>query len=176
MFWGYGTKPLLPKLSTLVDCCLGWVAQHLQAFCMSLPPIAITSSSSHHCCRIAVVQSPSSNCCRRCHQHRCRWQQRRRHHCCCCRRRHCHLSHRHCRRHCQRCFVAIALSSLLKWGGASFLGTYPTYSYVGYSARPLVVCENECLPGGTVGYPAQTGLTWRNHRLPSPTRINLEEP
>jgi hypothetical protein len=39
------------------------------------------------------------------------------------------------------------------------------------------------LPGGTVGYPAQpgfypaqTGLTWRNHRLPSPTSINLEEP
>jgi hypothetical protein len=32
------------------------------------------------------------------------------------------------------------------------------------------------LPGGTVGYPAQPGLTWRNPRLPSPTRINLEEP
>ncbi len=31
-------------------------------------------------------------------------------------------------------------------------------------------------PGGTVGYPAQPGLTWRNHKLPSPTRINLEEP
>ncbi len=61
------TKPLLPKLSTLVDCCLGWVAQHLQAFCMLLPPIAITSSSSHHCCRIAVVQSPSLNRCR--HRH-----------------------------------------------------------------------------------------------------------
>jgi hypothetical protein len=28
-------------------------------------------------------------------------------------------------------------------GGASFLGTYPTYSYVGYSARPLVVCGND---------------------------------
>ncbi len=28
------------------------------------------------------------------------------------------------------------------------------------------------LPGGTVGYPAQPGLTWRNRRLPSPTRIN----
>ena len=27
-------------------------------------------------------------------------------------------------------------------------------------------------PGGTVGYPAQPGLTWRNHRLPSQTRIN----
>ncbi len=26
------------------------------------------------------------------------------------------------------------------------------------------------------GYPAQPGLTWRNRRLPSPTRINLEEP
>ena len=31
-------------------------------------------------------------------------------------------------------------------------------------------------PGGTVGYPAQPGLTWRNRRSPSPTRINLEEP
>ncbi len=31
-------------------------------------------------------------------------------------------------------------------------------------------------PGWTVGYPAQPGLTWRNRRLPSPTRINLEEP
>ncbi len=29
------------------------------------------------------------------------------------------------------------------------------------------------LPGETVGYPAQPGLTWRNHRLPSPTRISL---
>ncbi len=28
-------------------------------------------------------------------------------------------------------------------------------------------------PGGTVGYPAQPGITWRNRRLPSPTRINL---
>ncbi len=35
--------------------------------------------------------------------------------------------------------------------------------------------ENSILPGGTVGYPAQPGSTWRNHRLPSPTRINLEE-
>ena len=26
------------------------------------------------------------------------------------------------------------------------------------------------------GYPAQPKLTWRNRRLPSPTRINLEEP
>ncbi len=31
-------------------------------------------------------------------------------------------------------------------------------------------------PGGTVGYPAQPGLTGRNRRLPSPTRINLKEP
>jgi hypothetical protein len=46
------TKPLLPKLSTLVDCCLGWVAQHLQVFCMLLPPIANTSLSSHCCCQI----------------------------------------------------------------------------------------------------------------------------
>jgi hypothetical protein len=26
------------------------------------------------------------------------------------------------------------------------------------------------------GYPAQPGLTWRDRRLPNPTRINLEEP
>jgi hypothetical protein len=65
--WRSWTKPLLPKLSTLVDCCLGWVAHHLQAFCMSLPPIAITSLSSHCCCQIVVVQSPFSNRCRRCH-------------------------------------------------------------------------------------------------------------
>ncbi len=31
------------------------------------------------------------------------------------------------------------------------------------------------LPGGTVGYPAQPGLIWRNRRLPIPTRINLAE-
>ncbi len=31
------------------------------------------------------------------------------------------------------------------------------------------------LPGGTVGYPAQPGLTLRIRRLPSPTRINLED-
>ncbi len=38
-------------------------------------------------------------------------------------------------------------------------------------------CELICfLPGGTVGFPAQPGSTWRNHRLPSPTRINLKEP
>ncbi len=61
------TKLLLPKLSALVDCCLGWVVQHLQAFCMWLPPIAITSSSSHRCCQIAVVQLPSLNCCHRRH-------------------------------------------------------------------------------------------------------------
>ncbi len=49
--------------------------------------------------------------------------------------------------------------------------------------------HSSTIPGGTVGYPAQPGLTWRNrrlpsptrltwrnHRLPSPTRINLEEP
>ncbi len=45
--------------------------------------------------------------------------------------------------------VNVASSTLLchrcrNGGGASFLGTYPTYSYVGYLARPLVVCGNEC--------------------------------
>ncbi len=139
--WRSWTKPLLPKLSTLVDCCLGRVAQHLQAFCMLLPPIAITSLSTHCCCRIAIVQLPSSNRCRRHHQHHLRRQQRR-HHCCHCIRRHCRLIHRHCCCHRRRCFVNVALSSLSKWGGASFLGTYPTYSFVGYLARPLVVCGN----------------------------------
>jgi hypothetical protein len=44
---------LLPKLSTLVDFCLGWVVQYLQAFCMSL---------AAHCHHIVVVPSLSSNC------------------------------------------------------------------------------------------------------------------
>ncbi len=44
-----------------------------------------------------------------------------------------------------------------------FLGCQPPYS-------------GPHKPGGTVCYPVQPGLTWRNRRLPSPTRINLEEP
>ncbi len=44
---------LLPKLSILVDCCLGWVAQHLQAFCMLL---------ATHCHHIVVVPLLLSNC------------------------------------------------------------------------------------------------------------------
>jgi hypothetical protein len=44
---------LLPKLSTLVDCCLGWVAQHLQAFCMLL---------GTHCHHIVVAPLLLSNC------------------------------------------------------------------------------------------------------------------
>ncbi len=139
--WRSWTKPLLPKLSTMVDCCLGWVAQHLQAFCMSLPPITITSSSSHHCCQIAVVQLPSLNFCHCRHRH-CLNQQRRRHHCYrCCRPRR-RLTHCHRCRHCRCWFVNVASSLLLKWGGASLLCTYPMYSYVGYLARPLVVCGN----------------------------------
>ncbi len=47
---------------------------------------------------------------------------------------------------------------------------------VGVNAMDMVVRLCFILPGGTVGYPAQPGLTWRNHRLSSPTRINLEEP
>jgi hypothetical protein len=39
-----------------------------------------------------------------------------------------------------------------------------------------VTQPNQDLPGGTIGYPAQPGLTWRKGRLLSPTRINLEEP
>ncbi len=44
---------LLPKLSTLVDCCLGLEAQHLQAFCMLL---------ATHCHHIVVVPLLLSNC------------------------------------------------------------------------------------------------------------------
>ncbi len=40
--------------STVVDCCLGWVAQHLQAFCILL---------ATHCHHIVVIQLLSSNCC-----------------------------------------------------------------------------------------------------------------
>jgi hypothetical protein len=47
------TKPLLPKLSTLVHCCLRWVALHLQAFCMLL-------ATHHH--HIIVVPSLLTNC------------------------------------------------------------------------------------------------------------------
>ncbi len=44
---------LLPKLSTLVDCFLGWVVQHLQAFFMSL---------AAHCHHIIVVPLLLSDC------------------------------------------------------------------------------------------------------------------
>jgi hypothetical protein len=55
---------ILPKLSTLVDCCLGWMAQHLQAFCMSLAIhchhiVAVPSSSSNRRRPIAILESPS---------------------------------------------------------------------------------------------------------------------
>jgi hypothetical protein len=43
---------LLPKLSTLVDCCLRWVAQHLQAFCKFL---------ATHCHHIVVIPLSLSN-------------------------------------------------------------------------------------------------------------------
>jgi hypothetical protein len=39
-----------------------------------------------------------------------------------------------------------------------------------------IIHDKGAKPGGTVGYQAQPGLTWRNRRLPSPTRITLEEP
>ncbi len=56
---------LLPKLSTLVDCCLQWVVQHLQAFCMSLAAhrhhIVVPSSSSNRRCPIAVLETPLSS-------------------------------------------------------------------------------------------------------------------
>jgi hypothetical protein len=46
---------LLPKLSTLVDFCLGWMVQYLQVLCMLL---------AIHCHHIVVGQSLSSNRCR----------------------------------------------------------------------------------------------------------------
>ncbi len=117
------TKPLLPKLSAFVDCCLGWVVQTLQVFCMLLPPITIPSSLSHCCCPITDIQLPSLNRRRCCHWHRCRRRRQRRHcrcrcHCrCCC---HCHLRHHHHCHHCRRCFLNVALSLLSKWGGGKF--------------------------------------------------------
>ncbi len=55
---------ILPKLPTLVDCCLGWMAQHLQPFCMWLAThchhiVAVSSSLSNGRCPIAVLKSPS---------------------------------------------------------------------------------------------------------------------
>ncbi len=54
---------ILPKLSTLVDCCFGWMAKHLQAFCMSLATHrhhinAVPLSLSNCCCPIAILESP----------------------------------------------------------------------------------------------------------------------
>ncbi len=78
---------LLPKLSTLVDCCLGWVVQHLQAFCMLL-------TAHHH--HIVVIPLLPSNC-----RHPITAAQsqslNRHHHCrCCCRCRHCRSCPCHC--------------------------------------------------------------------------------
>jgi hypothetical protein len=58
------SRLILPKLSTLVDCCFGWMAQHLQAFCMSLAThlhhiVAVPSSLSNCRCPIAILESPS---------------------------------------------------------------------------------------------------------------------
>ncbi len=49
------SRLILPKLSTLVDCCFGWMAQHLQALCMLL------ATHLHH---IIAVPSLLANCCR----------------------------------------------------------------------------------------------------------------
>ncbi len=54
---------ILPKLSTLVDCCLGWMVQHLQALCMLLAThchhiVAVPSLSSNQRCPIAVLKLP----------------------------------------------------------------------------------------------------------------------
>jgi hypothetical protein len=58
------SRLILPKLSALVDCCLGWMALHLQAFCMLLAThrhhiVAIPSSSSNCRPQIAVLELPS---------------------------------------------------------------------------------------------------------------------
>jgi hypothetical protein len=55
---------ILPKLSTLVDCCLGWIVQHLQAFCMLLAThrhhiVAVPSLLSNRRRPIAILKSPS---------------------------------------------------------------------------------------------------------------------
>ncbi len=56
---------LLPKMSTSVDCCLQWVVQHLQAFCILLAAhhhhivvVPLLSSNCHH--PITVLKSPPS--------------------------------------------------------------------------------------------------------------------
>ncbi len=89
---------LLPKLSTLVDCCLRWVAHSASCW----PPIAITLLLSHCCRPIAFVQSPSSKHRSCLHRQCCRRHWRHHHRCCRCRcRRHSHhcLCHCHHRRH-----------------------------------------------------------------------------
>ncbi len=58
------SRLILPKLSTLVDCCLGWMAQHLQQICMWLAThrhhmVAVPSSLSNYRRPIAVFESPS---------------------------------------------------------------------------------------------------------------------
>ncbi len=58
------SRLILPKLSTLVDCCLGWMAQHLQEFCMLLAThhhhiVAVPSSLSNRCRPTAVLKLPS---------------------------------------------------------------------------------------------------------------------
>jgi hypothetical protein len=60
------SRLILPKLSTLADCCLGWMAQHLQAFCMLLAThrhhiVAVPSSLSNCRCPMAIFESPSSS-------------------------------------------------------------------------------------------------------------------
>ncbi len=57
---------LLPKLSTLVGCCLRWVAQHLQAFCKLLAThchhsVIVPLSLSNLCHPIAVLKVPQSS-------------------------------------------------------------------------------------------------------------------
>ncbi len=80
------------------------------------------------------------------------------------------------------------------WAGKTFLRQWEKSSSspraagvsgrtLGYTAQPGLTWRNRRLTSPTrinleepSGYPAQPGLTWRNRRLPSPTRINLEEP
>ncbi len=60
------SRLLLPELSTLVDCCLRWMAQHLQAICKLLAThrhhIVVVPLLLSNCrCPIAVLEAPQSS-------------------------------------------------------------------------------------------------------------------
>jgi hypothetical protein len=111
---------------------------------MFLPPIAIMWLSSHCCCPITIIQSPSLNCG-------------------CCVIDIVAVGRRGGGIIAITVAVAVAISTIAivviilkvalstllcqrcrNGGGASFLGTYLTYSYVENFAGLLVVCGNKC--------------------------------